>query len=252
MFFLSKRPTSFDSPTSLSSTSKVTLNDVYETLRKLEEVERFPVQPMLQNDSGIFYILKFKLRTNNSCFHLAYLTDPTGVSTVDDEIPPLPPQAPSRVDSILSYLDEANRNEVSIESVRSQKTTNRETSAPSTVRFTTPPPSNRSQPPPHHQQQQPKKLAQSVAVSQNRASPSVDQQAKQGNKVTTPHKSLQVAVQPAKLTDEDFEDDEAEATRTAQDVTETVLQLRMDNEEKQRQLIIFQQRLVNKMIKENQ
>jgi len=32
--------------------------------------------------------------------------------------------------------------------------------------------------------------------------------------------------------------------QTAHDVTETVLQLRMDNEDKQRQLIILQQRLV--------
>ena len=39
----------------LSSTSKpVTLTDVYETLRKLEEVEQFPVQSLLENDSGIF------------------------------------------------------------------------------------------------------------------------------------------------------------------------------------------------------
>jgi hypothetical protein len=36
-----------------STTSKVTLTDVYETLRKLEEVEQFPVQPPLGNDSGI-------------------------------------------------------------------------------------------------------------------------------------------------------------------------------------------------------
>jgi hypothetical protein len=45
--------------------------------------------------------------------------------------------------------------------------------------------------------------------------------------------------------EEDIEDDENEATRTAQDVTETVLQLRMENEEKQRQIIIIQQRLVS-------
>ncbi len=43
---------------------------------------------------------------------------------------------------------------------------------------------------------------------------------------------------------DDDDDNDREATRTAQDITETVLQLRMDNEEKQRQLIIFQQRLV--------
>jgi hypothetical protein len=83
--------------------------------------------------------------------------------------PPLQPS--SRVNSILSYLDEANHNEITIDSVRSQKST-----TPTTVRFTTPPQSNR-------QQQQPKKLAQSVSVSQIRASPSVDQQIKHGTKV---------------------------------------------------------------------
>ncbi|CAF3924096.1 unnamed protein product, partial [Adineta steineri] len=151
----------------------------------------------------------------------------------------VPSQPPSRVDSILSYLDEANHNDITIESVRSQKST-----APSTVRFTTPPQSSRQ----HQQQQQPKKLAQSVAVPQVRASPSVDQQIKHQNKVTTPHKSLAVTVQPRKSPDEEFQyddndDHDHEATRTAQDVTETVLQLRMDNEEKQRQLMISQQRL---------
>ncbi len=35
-----------------SSASKVTLNDVYETLQKLEEVEQFPIQPALEDDSG--------------------------------------------------------------------------------------------------------------------------------------------------------------------------------------------------------
>ena len=54
-----------------------------------------------------------------------------------------------------------------------------------------------------------------------------------------------VAVQPTKPSEEEIEDNDSEAARTAQDVTETILQLRMDNEEKQRQLIIVQQRLVN-------
>ncbi|CAF1273302.1 unnamed protein product [Rotaria sp. Silwood1] len=215
--YVDEKITSPNSTTS-SSTSKVTLTDVYETLRKLEEVEQFPIQSTLENDS-------------------AYLIYPTSVSSVIDELPP-PPQAPNRVDSILSYLDEANRNDVIVESVRSQKSTTREISTPATVRFTTPPQSTRQQ-----QQQQPKKLSQSVSITQHRASPSVDQQAKQGTKITTPHKSLTATVQPVKSAEEDIEDDDREATRTAQDVTETVLQLRMDNEEKQRQLIIFQQRL---------
>ncbi|CAF1535181.1 unnamed protein product, partial [Rotaria sordida] len=217
--YIDERITSPNSTTTtFSSTSKVTLTDVYDTLRKLQEVERFPIQPTLENDS-------------------VYLIDPTSILPVVDEPPP---QAPNRVNSILSYLDEANRNDIIIESVRSQKSTTRETSTPATVRFTTPPQSTRQQ------QQQPKKVSQSVAVPQNRASPSVDQQAKQGTKITTPHKSLMVAIQPVKSAEEDIDDDDdddGEATRTAHDVTETVLQLRMDNEEKQRQLIILQQRL---------
>ena len=107
--------------------------------------------------------------------NLAYLTDPNSSPRINDEPPP---QAPSRVNSILSYLDEANRNHVITESVRSQKSTTREASTPATVRFTTPPHSSRQQ-----QQQQPRKLAQSVTASHVRASPSVDQQTKQGTKV---------------------------------------------------------------------
>jgi len=62
-----------------------------------------------------------------------------------------------------------------------------------------------------------------------------------------------IAVQPTKPSEEEIEDDDVgEAARTAQDVTETVLQLRMDNEEKQRQLIIAQQRLVNLKRKKKQ
>ncbi|UJR14558.1 hypothetical protein I4U23_001554 [Adineta vaga] len=195
-----------------STTSKVTLTDVYETLRKLEEVEQFPIQSSVENDS-------------------AYFIDATTP-------PPVNETPPSRVDSILSYLDEANQNDVStIESVRSQKST-----APSTIRFTTPPQSTRQQQPP------PKKVAQSVSITQTRASPSVDQQIKHGHKVTTPHKSLAVtAVQLRKSPDEELENEDniedRETIRAAQDITDTVIQLRMDNEEKQRQIIIFQQRL---------
>lgn len=154
-------------------------------------------------------------------------------------VDPPPPQNPSRVDSILSYLDEANHNEINIESVRSQKS-----SAPTSVRHVPPSPSSARQ-----QQQPSKKLAQSVSVSQIRASPSLDQQTKQGAKVSTPHKSLMVATQPSKPSFEEMDEDydQHEATRTANDVTETVLQLRMDNEEQQRQIIILQQRLVSSL-----
>jgi hypothetical protein len=74
---------------------------------------------------------------------------------------------------------------VTIESVRSQKSTAREPSTPATVRFTTPPQSSRQQ-----QQQQPKKLAQSVSVSQIRASPSVEQQIKHATKVINKHSNI--------------------------------------------------------------
>jgi len=54
-----------------------------------------------------------------------------------------------------------------------------------------------------------------------------------------------VTVQPRKSSEDEIEEHDGEAVRTAKDVTETILQLRMENEEKQRQLIIYQQRLVN-------
>ena len=63
-----------------------------------------------------------------------------------------------------------------------------------------------------------------------------------------------MTVQRRKSPDEEFEDDDdivdREATRTAHDVTETVMQLRMDSEEKQRQLMMLQQRLVDEMFGE--
>lgn len=149
-------------------------------------------------------------------YNLAYLID-TIPSAVNES-------APSRVDSILSYLDEANNTEVIVESVRSHKST-----APSSVRSTT-------------RQQPPKKVAQSVAVPQNRSSPPIEQPTKV---IKTPHKSLAVPTKQYKQEDEDDEELNYEAERTAHDVTETVLQIRMDNEEKQRQIIILQQRLVN-------
>jgi len=44
---------------SSSSSSKVTLDDVYEQLKKLEEVEQFPIQSTLQDDSGDHRVIRF-------------------------------------------------------------------------------------------------------------------------------------------------------------------------------------------------
>lgn len=49
---------------------------------------------------------------------------------------------------------------------------------------------------------------------------------------------------PDEEVNHDEEHDDQEMLRAAQDITDTVMQLRMENEEKQRQIIIFQQRLV--------
>ena len=178
--------------------SKVTLTDVYETLRKLEEVEQFPIQ-----------------------------------SQVDDDIPILEPQAPNRVDSILSFLDETNQSDMTLESVRSQKSSTRDQPSPVSVRLNPPPVSHR---------QAHKKLTQSVAAPP-RPSSAAESSAKHSARPTraATHKSVLVVASPP---EDDDDEDEIEATRTAHDVTETVLQLRMENEEKARQILIVQQRLV--------
>ena len=49
---------------------------------------------------------------------------------------------------------------------------------------------------------------------------------------------------PTKQYEDELDDEDNELTKTAQDVTDTVIQLRMETEEKQRQIIILQQRLV--------
>ena len=51
-------------------TSKVTLDDVYETLKKLEEVEQFPMQRPLEDNSGNTYY-SVKIILQNACvfFH---------------------------------------------------------------------------------------------------------------------------------------------------------------------------------------
>ena len=191
--------------------SKVTLTDVYETLRKLEEVEQFPIQPQTEDDPS---------RT-----HRDYLNE----SNYTAAAPPAATSEPNRVDSILSFLDESNQSEITLESVRSQKSSTRDQPSPVSVRFNTPPTSQR---------QTHKKLTQSVAVPP-RPSSAVDSPAKHSSRPTSAatHKSVLVVASPP-------EDDEIEATRTAHDVTETVLQLRMENEEKARQVLIVQQRLV--------
>lgn len=188
-----------------SNTSKVTLNDVYETLRKLEEVEQFPIQTPLEDDS--MYLVESARST----------------STVQE--------TPSRVESILSYLDEATR----VEPIRSEKSTARD---PPTARHPTPPTSTRTQQ---------KKVAQSVALPQTKSNGKVsvrttkEEEEEKETKGNASHKSMMVHSTPSEPIDR-------EAEQTAKDVTETVLQLRMETEEKQRQILILQQRLVSSTI----
>ena len=112
-------------------------------------------------------------------FFQGYLND---LSDESKSPPPSAHEAPSRVDSILSYLDETNRSELPMESVRSHKSSTRELPSPAAVRFTAAAPP--VPPPISTRQTQQKKVAQSVSVSQMRASPSIDQQMKPTTKVT--------------------------------------------------------------------
>ncbi|CAF3464792.1 unnamed protein product [Rotaria sp. Silwood1] len=157
--------TSSTSSSTTTTTSKVTLNDVYETLRKLEEVEKFPIQRSLADD-------------------LVYIIDPTTVipSPFIDE---LPPDTSNHVESLVRPLNETNQNDRTIESVRSQKFTKHEISSPTMTRFTTPSQSDR--------RQQSKKFVQSVSIPHIQTSSSIDQQTRYGTKITTPYKSLTIA-----------------------------------------------------------
>ncbi|CAF1152176.1 unnamed protein product [Didymodactylos carnosus] len=270
---------------STSSASKVTLNDVYETLRKLEQVEQFPLQ---RNES-------------------AYLND----STLDasDTLAENNSRSSKPLESILSYLDQETQktNDITIESVRSQKSTSRlhdrppqpiRTSTvqlvnqqqqtttqqqredgqqlqhppiPYNVRFansdhTLQQHSNRSkdsgrQTPTSVRNASDRKLAQSLAMPHMQQTDSQRQY-----QISTPHKSL--AINPSNTIHDEHnnneeyssqqrdsgilyddqnmdKDDDIDdyATRTTQDVTQQILKLRMNNEEKQRTVFLLQQRL---------
>ncbi|CAF2977960.1 unnamed protein product [Rotaria sp. Silwood2] len=207
------RYVSSTTPSASSSTtttaSKVTLNDVYETLRRLEEVEKFPIHSPLADDS-------------------VYVIDPTAAA-LSPFIDELPSETSNHVDSVITHLNKTDQDDQTIESVRSQKLTTRETSSPSMIRFTTPPQSNR--------RQQSKKLVQSVSIPHIQASSSIDQQTRYGTKVTTPYKSLTIAPYRASLREDEFKN----SNKTIHDSRDTKVSLRMDYEEKQRQPIINQQ-----------
>ncbi|CAF0738605.1 unnamed protein product [Rotaria sordida] len=203
------------SPSSSSSTttttSKVTLNDVYETLRKLEEVEKFSIQTPLANDS-------------------VYIIDPTTVISspfIDER----PPETSNHIDSVVTHLDETNQNDQTIESIRSQKVIIRETSSPTTTRFTIPPQSDR--------RQQSKKLVQSVSIPHIQVSSSIDQQTRYGTKVTTPYKSLTIAPYRTSLREDEFKN----SNKINHDRRDTRVSSRMDYEEKQQHPIINQEQL---------
>ncbi|CAF3507731.1 unnamed protein product [Rotaria sp. Silwood1] len=201
--------TSSTSSSTTTTTSKVTLNDVYETLRKLEEVEKFPIQRSLADDS-------------------VYIIDPTTVipSPFIDE---LPPDTSNHVESLVRPLNETNQNDRTIESVRSQKFTKHEISSPIMTRFTTPSQSDR--------RQQSKKFVQSVSIPHIQTSSSIDQQTRYGTKITTPYKSLTIAPYRTSLPEDEFKN----SNKTIHDDKETRVSSRMDYEEKQRQSIINQQ-----------
>jgi hypothetical protein len=113
------------------------------------------------------------LNITYSVCSIVYLIDPseppTPPSSIIDE--PLV-QTSNRNDSILIHHDETNQNDLSVESVRSQKSTTRGTSSPIPTRFSTPPQSTRRE-----------QLSQSVTIPYSRSSPSIDQQMRYGKKV---------------------------------------------------------------------
>lgn len=125
------------------------LDEVYETLKKLEQVEQFPTQPSYKDDSGsIPYIQLF---VSYFSFLSVYLTNP-----IDDASTPTPEH------------DEINPYDSIVESVHSQKLTKRETPSPNLPRFTPPPQSTH--------RQQPIKVTQSAFVPYTRTSASYYQQ----------------------------------------------------------------------------
>lgn len=108
---------------------------------------------------------------------------------IDSDSPPLTAKEngpPSRVESILSYLDQTARTEVTnIDTGRSQRSTNRENSASTSVRLTAPPS------PSSNRQTTQRKIAQSVAITQQRPpQPTVEHNAKSTVKVRSKSNSF--------------------------------------------------------------
>ena len=85
--------------------------------------------------------------------------------------------APSRVESILSFLDQTNRSEENLPTVRSQKSTSREVLPAATSVRSTATPSTTAR----HQTQ--KKASQSISVSQRQISPPAERTVKSSAKV---------------------------------------------------------------------
>ncbi|CAF0958677.1 unnamed protein product, partial [Didymodactylos carnosus] len=253
------------------SSSKVTLNDVYETLRKLEQVEQFPIQ---QDEK-------------------TYLSDST--LDADDGSVENNPHPHKPLEPFLSYLEQEipKTNDLTVEPVRSQKSTSRTQDRPlQPIRTSTTQLMNQLQqnsPTPHSvrfthsdytirqhsdlnedsgrrtlvsvRNGTDRKLAQSLSMPYTQQTDS-----HRMYQMSTPHKSL--AINPSHtildehVNEEKYspqqrnisisydhqnmpsdEDNDDYATHTAQDITEKLLKLRMKNEEKQRTIFLLQQRL---------
>ncbi len=97
-------------------------------------------------------------------YFLAYLLDPPTPTTPPPFINELSPQTPDQ--------NEPNQYDLIVGSVRSLRSSTRETSSPTLTRFATPPQSAR-------RQQQPIKVVQSVSVPHNHPSSSIDQHTRQ-------------------------------------------------------------------------
>ncbi|CAF1478867.1 unnamed protein product [Adineta ricciae] len=184
-------------------TSKVTLDDVYESLKKLEEVEQFPVRPQLQDDS-------------------IYLIDPSA-SAPPPFIDDLPLHISHHTNSALSNRDETNQYDIIVASVRSKKSSTHRTPSPSprTARSIASSQSNR--------RQHPVKVVQSVSLPHNRMSSTIEQRIKG----TKPYISLM-----ADTSSRSHHEDELRTSNFFQDSVENTRQSRLEHESNQRQPLV--------------
>ncbi|UJR32223.1 hypothetical protein I4U23_019688 [Adineta vaga] len=189
-------------------TSKVTLDDVYEELKKLEVVEQFPVQPPLHDDS-------------------IYLIDPLA-SVPPPIIDEFSFQSSHPIDSTQSNRDKPNQYDVIVASVHSQKSRTRRSSSPRTTRSSI---SSQSIP-----RQQPVKILQSVSIPHNRALSTGEQRAKRG----TQYNSLTVDAHSRMRHEDDYTNS---SSRFFRDRTENIKQSRLEHETNQRQPTIIRQRI---------